>query len=99
MGQEYRISSRASALEELKALCLLLGGTQQGGDPATFEFSNRKDKPSSAMPDASVQSHDDHIWFCDYGGQKEFVAPIFLKLLNVALHHSDGPDGIRIEQP
>jgi hypothetical protein len=99
MGQEYRISSRISALEELKTLCLLLGGTHPNGYPTAYEFRSQKNEPSSAMPDASVQLHDDHIWFCDYGGPKEFVAPVFLKLLNVALRHSDGPDGIRIEQP
>lgn len=93
------MSSRASALEELKALCLRLGGTHRSGHSTSFEFRSQKNEPSSAMPDASVDLHDDHIWFCDYGGPKEFVAPVFLKLLNVALRHSDGPDGIRIKQP
>ena len=99
MGQEYRISSRASALKELMALCVRLGGTQATEGTTTFEFRSRKNEPSSAMPDASVHLHEDHIWFCDYGGPKEFVAPVFLKLVNIALRHSDGPDGIRIEQP
>jgi len=99
MGQEYRISSRASALEELNTLCPRLGGTHQSGDPASFEFRRRKNEPSSAMSDASVLLCDDHLWFSDNGGPKEFVAPVFLKLLNEALRHSNGPDGIRIAQP
>jgi hypothetical protein len=99
MGQEYRISSRASALEELNTLCLRLGGTHQDGDPASFEFRSRKDKRSSSMPDAWVVLYDDHIWFYDNGGPSEFVAPVFMKLLNVALRHSNEPDGIRIAQP
>ena len=99
MGQEYRISSRTSALDELKALCVRLDGMQLTEGTTSFEFRSRKNEPSSAMPDASVHLHDDHLWFCDHGGPNEFVAPIFLKLLNVALRHSDGPEGIRIEQP
>ena len=99
MGQEYRISSRASALEELKTACIRIGGTQRAEVPDSFEFRSRKDEPVSKMPDASVVLCDDHIWFCDHGGSKEFVAPVFLKLVNVALTHSDWPDGIRISQP
>ena len=99
MKQEYRISSRDSALEELKTLCLRLGGTPLTVGPTSFEFRSREDEPSAAMPDASVHLHDDHIWFCDNGGPSEFVAPVFMKLLNVALRHSNEPDGIRIAQP
>lgn len=51
------------------------------------------------MPDASVVLEDDSIWFCDNGGPNEFVAPIFLKLLRVALTHSEEADGIRVSLP
>lgn len=99
MGQEYRISSQPSALEELKSLCLRLGGMQQPEASSSFEFRSRTEQLSLSMPDASAVLSDDYIWFCDNGGPKEFVAPIFLKLLNLVLRHSDGLDGVRVVQP
>jgi len=99
MGQEYHISTKVSALEELKTLCSRLGGQLQPEYPTTFEFRCSTRDDSSTMPDASATLEADHIWFCDHGGSNEFVAPIFFKLLNVALRHSEWPDGIRVAQP
>jgi hypothetical protein len=99
MGQEYFITTRASATADFIALSVRLAGHRRSEEPPTFEFRADDAPPAPAMPCITITIEPEQLYFCDHGGPREFVAVLFRHFLDAALTHSDWPDGIRVAQP
>lgn len=97
MGCEYFITTKPSAVADLTALSLRLGGNQISAEPLTFEFRSPAALPSPAMPDFVVTISPEELYFCENGGPPEYTAVLFKRFLDATLGHN-WPEGICIAQ-
>jgi hypothetical protein len=97
MGDEYFITSKPSAVADLTALSIRLGGNQISAEPLTFEFRSPAALPSAGMPDFVVTISPEELYFCENGGPPEYTSVLFRRFLDTALSHN-WPEGIRIAQ-